>query len=302
MVKKMDKCNAFVLGGGGSHGALQVGALRAFFEAGIKPDLLIGASIGAVNAAGVALWGFNRAGLEKLEQAWEKVEYSQLLDTRISQLIIRAFLGRPSDRARRKTEEFFQSVGITKELTFREITEVRLAMVSADIETGEAILFGTDPGTPILEGILTSIALPPWFPPFSREGRILIDGGALSNVPIEPALKMGATEIYAFDLNDCGIRHDENLSVSRYFTKYITAVCRRTFELEAACAELQGVPVHRVSFGGLADLPIYDFSHSRELFEAGYQRARQQLKQWQGELSILRESDLVLPGAERCVI
>jgi len=41
----MKKCLAFVLGGGGARGALQVGALRALFEAGFKPDLLVGTSI-----------------------------------------------------------------------------------------------------------------------------------------------------------------------------------------------------------------------------------------------------------------
>ncbi len=42
----MEKCLAFVLGGGGARGAMQVGAFRALFEAGYKPDLLVGTSIG----------------------------------------------------------------------------------------------------------------------------------------------------------------------------------------------------------------------------------------------------------------
>ena len=49
----MEKCLAFVLGGGGGRGAMQVGALRALFEAGYKPDLLVGTSIGAVNGAAI---------------------------------------------------------------------------------------------------------------------------------------------------------------------------------------------------------------------------------------------------------
>lgn len=298
----MVKCTAFVLGGGGSRGALQVGALRAFLEAGIVPDLLVGASIGAVNATGIALWGFSREGLNKLEQGWAKVANSQLLDTRISQLIIRAFLGRPSDRARRKTEEFFLSLGISKEITFGMIDQVRLAMVSADIETGQPIIFGGDPNSSILEGILTSIALPPWFPPFSREGRILVDGGALSNVPIEPALNLGATEIYAFDLNECAIKHEENLSVSQYLKKYITAVSRRMVALEAACAEQQGVPVHRLSFPGLASMPIYDFGHYQQLFEAGYWRAKWQLAEWETLFSQQVFHHPVVTGSERCTI
>jgi predicted acylesterase/phospholipase RssA len=75
----MKECITFVLGGGGSRGALQVGALKALFDIGIKPDLLVGSSIDAVNAAGLALWDFseekklirkgNQITKEKLE-AW----------------------------------------------------------------------------------------------------------------------------------------------------------------------------------------------------------------------------------------
>jgi NTE family protein len=60
----MKKCLAFVLAGGGARGAMQVGALRALLEAGPKPDLLVGTSIGAVNAVGLALWGMDRIGTE----------------------------------------------------------------------------------------------------------------------------------------------------------------------------------------------------------------------------------------------
>ena len=48
----------FVLSGGGAYGALQVGALRVLWEHQIRPDLLVGTSIGSVNAAFVALNGF----------------------------------------------------------------------------------------------------------------------------------------------------------------------------------------------------------------------------------------------------
>jgi NTE family protein len=60
---------AFVLGGGGARGALQVGALRALLEAGYRPDLLIGTSIGAINAAGLALWGVDLAGVDALARS-----------------------------------------------------------------------------------------------------------------------------------------------------------------------------------------------------------------------------------------
>ncbi len=63
----MNRCLAFVLGGGGARGALQLGALRALLSADIVPDLLVGTSIGAVNAVGLALWSPSLSAIETLE-------------------------------------------------------------------------------------------------------------------------------------------------------------------------------------------------------------------------------------------
>src|SRR5512133_356989 len=78
--RTMDKCTAFVFGGGGSRGALQVGAMRALLEAGLVPDLLVGTSIGAANATGLALWGVDLEGLATLERVWDQVANAELLD------------------------------------------------------------------------------------------------------------------------------------------------------------------------------------------------------------------------------
>jgi len=66
----MNKKLALALSGGGSRGALQVGALYAVLEAGIHPDFLIGASIGAVNATFLALNGFSKDSLDRLAAGW----------------------------------------------------------------------------------------------------------------------------------------------------------------------------------------------------------------------------------------
>src|SRR5690242_1783196 len=60
---------AFVLSGGGSLGATQVGMLRALFEAGIEPDMLVGTSVGSVNSAWVGAWPA-LDGIDKLAEIW----------------------------------------------------------------------------------------------------------------------------------------------------------------------------------------------------------------------------------------
>ena len=115
----MKKRLALVLGGGGARGAMQVGALRALLEAGLKPDLLVGTSIGAINAAVLALWGVNLAGIEKLERTYERMEQSKLLDPRLLQFAWNAVSRRDNHRASRAAREILIAEGVTPDICFR---------------------------------------------------------------------------------------------------------------------------------------------------------------------------------------
>lgn len=88
----MNKKLAFALSGGGSRGALQVGAMYALQEYGLQPDLLIGASIGAANAAFVALNGFSKDSLDQLTAAWHSAGTSELMPDNYVWLTVRACL------------------------------------------------------------------------------------------------------------------------------------------------------------------------------------------------------------------
>lgn len=281
--RTMNKCTAFVFGGGGSRGALQVGAMRALLEAGFVPDLLVGTSIGAANAAGLALWGVNLDGLAALERVWDQISGEQMLDPRITNLILRVMVGRPSDQTRKKVANYFASLGITQDLTFHKVPHARLALVSANLENGQTLIYGQDLGDSVLEGILTSIAVPPWFPPLQKDGQFIMDGGALSPLPIEPALRMGATEIIALDLNDTSRFPKDSPALLQYFEKLLFSASCRHIQLETQIAEMQGVPVRRIDFKGLVKTPMWDFSDYRALRQAGYERAKKVIAEWSDE-------------------
>lgn len=276
----MKKCTAFVLSGGGSRGALQVGAIRALLEVGIVPDLLVGTSIGAANAAGLALWGVDLEGLAALERVWDQVANAGMLDRRISQLILRVMMGHPSDQTRKKVENYFMSLGITPDLTFQMVPYARLALISSDLENAKPVIYGQNTDDSVLEGLLTSVAVPPWFMPVQKEGQMIMDGGALSVLPIEPALCMGATEIIALDLGDPTMYAKENLTVPQYLLKYLFAASRRHIQLEMKIAEIRGIPVRRIDFQGLAKTPMWDFSDYSSLRQAGYEKAQQVIAEW----------------------
>jgi len=161
----MKKCLAFVLGGGGARGALQVGALRALFEAGYQPDLLVGTSIGSVNAAGLALWGVNLNGVKVLEQAYQDATDSKLMDPRLARFALKAMSLHSDKRASHQVAKFLISKGVTPDLCFGQISNVRLGLIGADLDTGEPVIYGQHAEQSILEGVLASTALQPWFSP-----------------------------------------------------------------------------------------------------------------------------------------
>lgn len=263
---------AIALGGGGARGALQVGALRALFEHGVRPDILVGTSIGAVNAAYLALHGVNLEGLKALEQAWFEAAEANLLPANYLWLTVQVLFERIGRRTDHQMRDFFVKHGLTPELTFRDLQNIRLFLVAADLNAGEPLLYGTSPHQSILEGLIASTALPPWVHPLDQEGRLLIDGGVVSNLPIEPAYRQGAKEIIALDLIDPRmVTAPTTPSFGHFIAKLINTVEQRQLELELELATAHQVPVWHIRLQGEKVVPIWDFSQTGELIERGYQ-------------------------------
>ena len=107
-----------------------------------------------------------------------------------------------------------------------------------------------------------------------------MDGGVLSNLPIEPALRMGATEIIALDLNDPSPMPGNGRSLEQSLGKLVFAVIHRQVYLETALAEAQGVPVHCIELKSTPPTPIWDFSNYRALIQIGYQTASFMTSGW----------------------
>jgi len=276
----MKKCLAFVLGGGGARGAMQVGALRALFEAGLKPDLLVGTSIGAINATALALWGVDLAGIEALERAYQRMQDSKLLDPRLLQFAWNAVSRSQNHRGSRYAREFLIAEGILPDLRFGQLKNVRLATVAADLHTGGPVIYGWDPEQSVMEGVLASIAIPPWFAPIERDGQYIVDGGALSNLPLEPAIRLGATQIIALDLHDSDAYADVNKTIDPLVTKLASAVTQRQLGLEMELASARGVSVQYVSLRSTPSVPLWDFKTHRDLFKIGYETMKNEMSLW----------------------
>jgi NTE family protein len=276
----MKTCRAIVLGGGAARGAMQVGAMRALLEAGIIPDLLVGTSIGAVNAVGLALWGLNRNGIEALERAYQEIAESKLMDPHLSRVALRALLGRPDTEASRRVAQMLIAKGVTQDICFEQVSGVRVAVIGADLDTGLPVIYGRDPSQSILDGLLASIAVPPWFAPFEKDGRTIVDGGIVSNLPIEAAVTLGATDIIALDLDDPRPTPGNHPPIDQYLNRLFFAVSQRYKRLETALAEANGVRVRCIELRGAVTTQFWDFGSYRELIQTGYEIVCRELPGW----------------------
>lgn len=269
----------FVLSGGGARGALQVGALYALLEAGYRPDMLVGVSIGAANAAFLALHGFSRQSLDRLKSSWLESMQINLLPSNYIWLAVRAMMRRSSHDPARRIRDFFISNGLTPELTFGDLKELRLVIVSADLNTGQPVLHGLEPDTKVLDALLISTALPPWVMPVKDKEHYYVDGGVVSNLPVEPAIRAGAGQIIALDLLDARSLQGFGMHLPEFIDKLTTATEKRHLTLELELAAARGVPTQYIGLTGSTFVPFWDFSKTPDLIEEGYRIAHQALDQ-----------------------
>jgi len=272
---------AFVLGGGGNYGALQVGALRALLERGIHPDLVIGTSAGAINAAYFAARP-TLDGVNALAELWKQVTKEDVYPGNRLMMLWRMIRGKeslfPSDRLAR----FIQAHIPAETSTFADLTGPHLCITATRLDTGALHLFGENPSERLVDAIMASTALPPFSPPWrTSDGTLLIDGGAVADVPVGVALEKGAKEIYALRIVGHTGLGGRLRSMAEIGHQALSAIIQHQIEhaLEAT-ARRRGVRLHLLELRSSLALSYQDFSHAAELIEEGYRITLAQLDAW----------------------
>jgi NTE family protein len=181
---------AFVLSGGGSLGAVQVGMLRALAERHIAPDLLVGTSAGALNAVFVAAHGTSPASLDLLAATWVALRRDDVFPLRAPQMVLALAGARDALCADSGLERLVRRhVGFAR----LEDAPIPVHIVTTDLLTGEEVLLSE--GDPV-SAVLASSAIPAVLPPVRRDGRTLVDGGLADNAAISQAVALGADRVY----------------------------------------------------------------------------------------------------------
>jgi NTE family protein len=279
-MKTMKKKIAIVLSGGGARGALHVGALRALLEANVTPEMLVGTSIGACNAAFIALHGMNQQCLDKLTDVWRNAATTEILPSNYLWLSVRMLFNRRVPDASNRMRDFMVTNGLLPDLCFGDLQGVRLLLVAADLNRGVPTVFGDDPSESILQGVLASTALPPWVTPLERGNQLLMDGGIISNLPIQAAIEAGADEIIALDLSEAHAEPENIQGFGPFFTRVIHTVQKRQLALELDLAEARHVPTCYIRLSPANSIPLWDFSHTEELMVQGYTITAPAIARW----------------------
>lgn len=208
---------ALVLGGGGARGFAHLGVLRVLEEEGLKPDLIVGCSMGALVGALYALY-------ERASDAQSRIaEFTQSPQFRSEKFrdlqTITPLSG--ADQGFVETVKRFYKLGIFFATTifkpsfvdpkqyFRDVsaiipdarieeTPIPLAIVAADLVTGEEVLLTRGS---LRLAVQASSAIAGVFPPVAMNGRELVDGGFVNKVPVEAAFRLGADVVIAVDVS-----------------------------------------------------------------------------------------------------
>ncbi len=178
----------FILGGGASLGAHQVGALRYLEEQGIRPDAIVGSSIGVINACLYA-----SGGVDHMERAWTSLRMGitrfrpSLRHNPLAGLSLFSL-----EPLAREVERFLDFDAIHR-------SPIELSFILLNLSRGEGQFVSNRQVRSAREMralVRAGYSIPILFPPVRHRGEWYVDGGFAWNVPILQAVEMGATEIY----------------------------------------------------------------------------------------------------------
>ncbi|HEY6417244.1 MAG TPA: patatin-like phospholipase family protein [Acidimicrobiales bacterium] len=253
----------FVLSGGGNLGALQIGMMRALLEHDIRPDLVVGCSVGAINGAGLAE-DPTLAGALRLERLWRALDGKELMPA--------GWLPNTVAIARRG-EAIHENQGLRRHLeqsltarTFEELA-VPFQCVATDVVGVREVWFRSGP---LIEPILASAALPAVYPAVEIDGVRYLDGGIVDDVPMSRAVELGARTLYVLQVGLFSRPRPEpkrplDVAVQAY---WIARHHRFKRELAAMPPDIE---LHLLPTGETPSMRYNDFTRTSELISLAYE-------------------------------
>lgn len=246
---------AWVFTGGGARCAAQVGMAEVLLEQGLVADLLVGAGMGALNAA--ALIDPNP---QRLRATWRTIGEESVLAS-LGTAAVRAFSAR---RTGRSSREFREMLTTAVSGDPRGPVPANLLLVASDIVSGTPVSLRRGP---LIDALAAAASFPLIFQPVERDGMILVDGTLTAAAPLDQALAAGAASAVLFDTGASAIAEDAVASLRWWQMAGLAYSHQVRGQLGHALMRVaEQIPVVSVTTGDGGQL---DFSHSDEMFAAG---------------------------------
>jgi NTE family protein len=243
---------ALVLSGGGARGLAHVGVLRVLHEAGVPVDLIVGTSVGALVGARYAA----NPDIFELEWMAQRVTKDDIFDF--------SFLSGAMGPV--KGDALIDFVGANFPESQIENFQIPFVAVAAALETGEKVTF--DRGD-ISTALRASVSIPGVFRPFNHEGKLLIDGGVVENIPVSTAHERGADIVLASSVTK-SVHATKLDNVVDVILQSITIMMAKSAHHELETADVVFEPP-------IGEIGTMDFTQTKRSLSEGVRTARAQL-------------------------
>ncbi|HZS14624.1 MAG TPA: patatin-like phospholipase family protein [Candidatus Dormibacteraeota bacterium] len=255
---------ALCLSGGGARGAAQAGVVVELLRSGLRPDFIVGTSIGAWNGAWLASHP-TVEGAEGLARWWA--------DPEVRGIFKGMWLGYAGALAWRRSAAI--SAERVEHLLARGFGETRfeelgipLTVGATDLLTADLVYFHRGPVAP---AVRASSAIPTVLPPVALRDRLLVDGGVVDNFGVHEAVRRGARTIVLIDASTSEVETPP-VGLGEIIDRMtlVSQVHQRRRSLAAAAGA--GVPLHLIEVGGLGS--TLDFQRAEPAVARGRELAR----------------------------
>lgn len=262
--------------------------LQTLIDRGIRPDLIVGSSVGALNGAWLA-GGSSEQDLRELADLWRGLERSAVFPA----TWLTGFTGFIGVRNHLVSNHAIRRL-LAKHLRFErmESASIPLHVVATDVLTGKDVRLSTGPA---IDAVTASASLPGILPPVVIDGRSLMDGGVVNNTPISHAIELGATTVWVLPTGyACTLSKVPRSALGMGLLGVTLAVNQRLaldIERYENVADIRVVP----PLCPLDTSPA-DFGNADELIT----RAREETAMWLDEDHIVdRQAILLMPHTHR---
>ncbi len=266
--------------GGGARGLAHIGVLKVFEEEGLQAEIVCGTSMGSI-IGGLYAAGYSPAFLEEMVNSvdWFDV-FRETVDRRYITMRQKMFRDRylmafPIDNGKislpsgiikgQKIHRLFYELSwpVIEVDDFSEFPR-DFSCVATDIATGEAYVI--DSGT-LADAMRTSMAIPTAFTPVNRDGRLLVDGGLVRNLPAIDAINLGADIVICIDVSSDLVGKDSLKTVLDIIDQTTDILMKSTMDASKEYCDLYIRPE-------LSSIGTLDFSDIPFIIEQGEKAAR----------------------------